>query len=104
MFYGGQQNRGTPPPVLYFDAHGQYLFDHIPVVIKEFQVSMPNDVNYITATINDIETQVPVDLNVTIDMIPTYSRDKISNNFDLIKYSNGKLLGAASGTRTGGWI
>lgn len=104
MFYGGQQNRGTPPPVLYFDAHGQHLFDHIPVVIRDFQVSMPNDVNYITATINKVETQVPVDLNVTIDMIPTYSRDKISNNFDLVKFSNGGLLGSASGTRTGGWI
>jgi hypothetical protein len=104
MFYGASQNRGTPPPILYLDAHGQYLFDHVPVVVSSFQVTLPNDVNYITTKINKVETQVPIDLTVSLDLIPTYSRDKISNNFDLVKFSKGQLLTSGSGSRSGGWI
>jgi hypothetical protein len=104
MFYGASTNRGTPPPVLYLDAHGKYMFDHIPVVVSSFQYTLPNDVNYITTTVNGIKTKVPVDLNVTVDLIPTYSRNKISNQFDLIKFSNGGLLTSGNGKRSGGWI
>jgi hypothetical protein len=106
MFYGASQNRGTPPPVLYLDGYGQNLFDHIPVVISEFQYSMPNDCHYITTRtyISGRTNKVPVDLNVTINAIPTYSRNKISNEFDLVAFSNGGLLTSGVGRRSGGWI
>jgi hypothetical protein len=104
MFYGASSNRGSPPPVLFLDAHGKYMFDHIPVVVSSFQYTLPNDVNYITTTINGIETKVPVDLNVTVDLIPTYSRNKISNEFDLVKFSNGGMLTKGNSTRSGGWL
>jgi len=106
MFYGASQNRGTPPPVLYLDGYGQNIFDHIPVVISEFQYSMPNDCHYITTRtyISGKTNKVPVDLNVTITAIPTYSRNKISNEFDLVAFSNGGLLTRGVGRRSGGWI
>lgn len=104
MFYGASSNKGTPPPVLFLDAHGQYMFDHIPVVVKEFQYTLPNDVNYITCKVNGLPTRVPTEMNLTIDLIPTYSRNKISNQFDLIKFSTGSLLTSGNGTRSGGWI
>ena len=107
MFYGAKsQNRGTPPPVLYLDGYGQNLFDHIPVVISEFQYSMPNDCHYITTKtyMSGKINKVPVDLNVTINAIPTYSRNKISNEFDLVAFSSGGLLTSGRGTRSGGWI
>jgi hypothetical protein len=106
MFYGASQNRGTPPPVLYLDGYGQNLFDHIPIVISEFQYSMPNDCHYITTKtyMGGRQNRVPVDLNVTINAIPTYSRNKISNQFDLTAFSNGGLLTSGGGKRSGGWI
>lgn len=104
MFYGATKNRGTPPPVLYLDAHGQFMYDHIPVVVREFQYSLPNDVNYMSVTIGKGITKVPVDVQVTVDLIPTYSRNKISNEFDLVKFSQGQLLTSGSGNRSGGWI
>jgi hypothetical protein len=102
MFYGASTSKGSPPPVLYLDAHGQWMFDHIPVVVKEFQYTLPNDVNYITAKVNGYLTRIPTEMNITIDLIPTYSRNKISNNFDLVKFSNGRLLTISSSE--GGWI
>jgi hypothetical protein len=107
MFYAGKDNRGTPPPVLYLDAYGQYMFDHIPIVVKDFNYTLPNDVNYMTVTFMDKVCKVPVDLNITLDTMPVYSRNKISNNFDLQSFAKGSLLTAgttSSGPKTGGWI
>jgi outer membrane lipoprotein SlyB len=104
MFYGKSNLTGTPPPVLYLDAYGKNLFDHIPIVISEFQYSMPNDCHYITTKSykgNQLN-KVPVDLNITLTAIPTYSRNNISNNFSLNKFANGDLLSAKGGK--GGWI
>ncbi len=55
MFYGKDQNpaRGVPPPLCYITGHGDYAFDFHPVVITNFTMSYPNDVDYITATITD---------------------------------------------------
>jgi len=105
MFYGKSNLTGTPPPVLYLDAYGQNLFDHIPIVISEFQYSMPNDCHYITTKSykGGQLNKVPVDLNITITAIPTYSRNNISNSFNLNSFANGDLLSGGKGG-TGGFI
>ena len=104
MFYGASQNRGTPPPVLYLDGYGQNMLDHIPIVISNFSYNLPNDANYISVNYNGKYNKVPVDLQITIDAIPTYSRNQISNKFDLVAFSNGSLLTSGNGNRAGGWI
>ena len=107
MFYGQDQLAGTPPPVLYLDAHGPYAFDHIPVVITSFDYTMPNDVDYISCRILGQKQKVPTSLNVSLSMIPTYSRNKISNEFGLEAFSKGYLNTGAGGvgkTRSGGWL
>ena len=106
MFYGQDQLAGTPPPVLFLDAFGPYTFDHIPVVITSFEYTMPNDVDYISCTIRTQKQKVPTTITVNLTMIPTYSRNNISNNFSVDSFSKGKLItGAMSNrTRTGGWL
>ena len=104
MFYGASTNKGTPPPILYLDGYGQALLDHVPVVISDFTYNLPNDVHYITAKYLGRNNKVPVDLNVTVSCIPTYSRNKISNNFSLNNFANGGLLTSGNGQRSGGWI
>lgn len=106
MFYGQDQIAGTPPPVLYLDAYGPYSFDHIPVVITGFDYSLPNDVDYISCTINTQKQKVPTSLTVNLTMLPTYSRNAISNNFGLDKFSKGQLITGAmsSRARAGGWL
>jgi hypothetical protein len=105
MFYAGQSNRGTPPPVLFLDAYGQYMFDHIPIVVKEFQYTLPNDVNYMTINFQNTICKVPLDLTISLDTMPVYSRNKISNQFDLQEFSKGGLLTSPSSSpHEGGWI
>lgn len=106
MFYGKDQLAGTPPPVLYLDAYGPYAFDHIPVVITGFDYTYPNDVDYISCSIKTQKQKVPTSLTVNLTMMPTYSRNNISNNFGLVNFSQGTLItGAMSNrTRAGGWL
>lgn len=59
MFYGKDNNppNGTPPPLCYLSGYGTYAFDMHPVVIQSFQLSYPNDVNYINAGAGTISGQ-----------------------------------------------
>lgn len=49
-------NAGTPPPVLLFDAYGQYMFNQLPVIVTNFSVSLPNDVDYVPVDLSNIQT------------------------------------------------
>jgi len=53
MFYGMDKDpiRGTPPPLCYLTGYGQYQFSKHPLVITNFTYSLPNDVDYIRASL-----------------------------------------------------
>jgi len=51
MFYGGE-NAGNPPPILYLDGYGDFHLPHVPVVVKNFSHSMPNNVDYIETKVS----------------------------------------------------
>ncbi len=52
MFYGKDQipKPGTPPPLCYLTGLGAFQFDNHPLVINNFNYSLPNDVDYIRAS------------------------------------------------------
>lgn len=109
MFYGQGSNIGAPPPVLFLDGHGKAFLDHVPVVIKDFDVTFPNDMDYISTRDNSFgdvipDTMIPVVLAVNINLIPVYSRQNISQNFGLEKFAKGSLMTTGTGSRKGGWI
>lgn len=49
MFYGQDAERGAPPPMVYLTGLGQYQFSAHPCLVNNFQLSLPNDVDYIRA-------------------------------------------------------
>jgi hypothetical protein len=49
MFYGQDQQAGTPPPLVYLSGFGKYQFNENPCVVTTFGYSLPNDVDYIRA-------------------------------------------------------
>jgi hypothetical protein len=108
MFYGqSTSNVGMPPPILFLDAYGKMAYDHIPVLVKDFDYVYPPDVDYISSDGNQWSmpaTKVPVTFNITLNLVPTYSRNAISSTFGLNQYANGTLLTSGTGSRNGGWI
>lgn len=131
MWFGGginnkesEEMQGTPPPVLLFDAYGQYMFNSLPVVITQFGVTLPKDVDYVPVKItnNDVPAEALQDYqniskindrSVVLDTRSGYAwlpavfniqvHISVQNTprrlraFDLAQFRNGSLL------RGGGW-
>jgi hypothetical protein len=53
MFYGQDAERGAPPPLVYLSGFGPYQFNGHPCVVKSFNYSLPNDVDYIRTQPNN---------------------------------------------------
>jgi len=47
IFSGNDPKAGNPPPVVKFNAYGNYVFKDVPVVITSIAVALPNDCDYI---------------------------------------------------------
>lgn len=96
MFYGRDAIAGTPPPVLKLLGYGDYQFGNtgggVPIVISSFSSSYPNDVDYISTSINGSSTMVPVMQEMSITCKPIYSRNSITREFGLTDFAAGKLL------------
>jgi hypothetical protein len=113
MFYGLDDNRGSPPPVLRLRGHGQYMFDDVPVVITSFTMVLPDTVDYIpvdltgrvevdgTLSTSESVTMVPTSTQLTVTLQPIYSRSAVSNSFSLSEFSKGGLI---SNPNRGGFL
>ena len=116
MNYGADANAGTPPPIVKLTGYGDFVFPNVPVLIRNFTVDLPADVDYIKTqiigdvSINDGTVNVeipgkagwaPVQSQVSITVTPIYSRAKTSQ-FSLNSFVNGDYLGGSG--NGGGFI
>ena len=122
MFFGGEADTlGAPPPVVKLSGYGDYIFNNVPVIITQFTVDLPQDVDYIatgikdgdqTTTTNTANSEgqtrggkakvrgvgwAPAQSLITVTVQPVYSRREIEK-FSLQKYVNGSYI------RDGGFI
>jgi len=111
MFYGAGSNTGSPPPVVKLNGYGDYVFKDVPVIVTNFTIDMPTDVDYLAVdldfgfnggnTINTITSNtdrarvayVPVESQVTVTLQPIYSRSEVEQ-FSLDKFVNGGYIGS----------
>jgi len=47
MRYGQDQDKGTPPPLVFLDGFGENQFNDHPCVIQQFNYILPQDVDYV---------------------------------------------------------
>jgi hypothetical protein len=79
MRTGNDTVPGAPPPVCRFNAYGSDIYDNVPVVIGNFSIELPSDVDYVTGfNFNGIENKVPVLSTISLTLIPVYSRREMS--------------------------
>lgn len=104
MFYGNDDIAGLPPIVCRLEGHGDLQFSYVPVVITGFNVTLPSDVDYISAVSTRSNAgRVPTMQTVNITAKPIYSRSRITNEFSLTDFARGGLLGDPRSGR-GGFI
>ena len=93
MFYGLDDNRGTPPPVLRFSAYGEHMYHSLPVVVQSTNFDFPNNVDYIAVEqpgggITDVPTQMQLNMQLLVMISRTRTTE-----FSLKDYAQGRLIG-----------
>jgi len=102
MFFGEDELRGTPPPVLRFSAYGPNMFNSVPVVITNFTQDFEPSVDYIDAPVQSTSSgivnvsRVPTSMMVNVTLLPIISRSQ-QRGFSLDKYARGELIGNKNG-------
>jgi hypothetical protein len=48
MFSGSDYLAGNPPPVIFLNGYGNYVFKNVPVVVTNFTTTLANDCDYIS--------------------------------------------------------
>jgi hypothetical protein len=108
MAYGESSNRGAPPPVLKLNGYGDFVFNNVPVVITQFNITLPPEVDYISVGPTDAlgaslsvangvaSGYAPAKSEISVTVQPTYSRDKV-NRFSLDTFVSGGYLGSGEG-------
>lgn len=86
---------GTPPPVLIFEYLGEHGFNKVPVVVSNYSIQFPDDVDYVPVRTNIANgdqhiTYVPTKSTITIDLLPTFTPHKLRKRFDLDDIASGK--------------
>jgi hypothetical protein len=91
MFFGQGENAGHPPIICNLSGYGASVFDRVPIIITNFSVDLKDDVNYIKCNTWGTNTWVPVLSNISVSVIPIYSRESL-RKFDLKTYASGKMV------------
>jgi hypothetical protein len=115
MYFGinPYNKAGTPPPTLVFNYLGDYQFNNVPVIIKNFEYTYPADIDYVPVATTPLPgpfsatdprridlpkaasngwTYVPTHLTVSLDMDTQYIPIKLRNEFNLDLFRQGKLM------------
>ena len=99
MFYGTGDNAGNPPPVVKLNGYGDFVFNNVSVIIKNFTVDMPADVDYLKTDFPEgtgNNSFVPTQSQVSVTVSPIYSRSK-TQKFSMSKFVSGSYIGNDSG-------
>lgn len=99
-FFGAKdlENAGVPPPVLEFTYLGDFMFKRLPVVVKSYSYTLPNEVDYVPVdfTISrgqEGQTFVPVQMEIFVEIAPQFIPSRLKNQFSLEEFTTGKYLG-----------
>lgn len=107
MYFGAGENAGAPPPVVKLRGYGDFVFNNVPVVVTNFTVDLPKDVDYIPSTFQgqtEVVTEAdrgfiqkegvgyaPSRSTFTVTVQPTYTREQV-RNFNLKDFVNGAYV------------
>lgn len=103
MYFGQGNNLGNPPPICILNGYGDFVYNNVSVIVKNFSINLPNDVDYIAATPGSSGTgnsgsnisYVPTMSEITVQVAPVYSREKIKT-FNLEAFAKGQLTSGSN--------
>lgn len=106
MYFGQGPNLGNPPPICTLNGYGDFVYNNVAVIVKNFTIQMSDEVDYIAAGLANTPgtksgsniSYVPVLSNVTVTLAPVYSREKMKT-FNLTNFARGQLITNGGGQK-----
>lgn len=104
MFFGNDTKAGNPPPMVYLNGYGQYYLPNVPCIVKSFQHTMPDSVDYVDIPEPGVSynpyvtnpvlnsTRLPTTSSLVLTLQPVYSRLAQSTGFNLSDFARGALV------------
>ena len=80
---------GVPPPVLLFEYLGDHGFNKVPVVVTNWSMQLPDNVDYVPVQVNKTVTYVPTLTNIMINLKPQYTPHKLRKRFSVEGITSG---------------
>lgn len=104
MHFGeSDPDAGLPPPMLVLSGYGEFIFNDLNVILTDFSMAMPNNVDYLEVTIGDSIAWVPslttFNLTCVVQQTPKMQRTE----FNLNDFASGKMM-SGGGDNIRGWI
>lgn len=82
---------GAPPEMLVLNAYGQYMFNNIPVILRSFSITFPDNVDYVKFSVNNVDVWLPVVLTITLSLVSQVTPEE-ARKFNYTDFKNGSLL------------
>ena len=87
----GEQRRstaGTPPPILSLRTYGNNSLhaQNTPVIIRSFNYTLPEDVNYVEGEFGTLPTMMLISLDLSVQFAPSETRKE----FNIEEFAQGK--------------
>lgn len=105
MHFGDEEatagTAGLPPPPLVLSGYGEFMFNDLTVILTDFSMDLPNNVDYLEVTINDTLAWVPSLTTMTVTCVVQQTPKQQREDFNLNDFVSGKLF--SDSTRKG-WI
>jgi hypothetical protein len=98
---------GTPPPVLLFDAYGQYMFNQLPVVVTQWSHGLPDDVDYVPIDLTNIQVYSNAQTQTNISGVSRVATTPQLNSYDQVRNSalmTGRMFRSDLGTDQYIWL
>lgn len=92
MHFGeNDSNKGLPPPQVFLDGYGTHMFNGLSVIVKNYEVQLPDNVDYVTVSsaggVSKVPTVTTLSVLVTVQQTPAKAR---SFNWD--SFASGELM------------
>jgi hypothetical protein len=104
MYFGEQDKAnglaGLPPPVLVFNAYGNYMFNNLPVILKSHSYTLNDTVDMVDVQTAGGIARIPALFEISMDLAVQQSPSKLRKEFSLDAFRTGDLMR----NNKSGWI
>lgn len=90
-FGSSDENAGLPPPQLILDGYGTYMFNGLSVILRSYEMNLPDNVDYVTVNLNNGTSKVPTMTTLTV-MVTVQQTPSKARTFEWDSFATGSLM------------